>query len=898
MEFLRTLRSRLSALFGRRRLDADLEDELSAHIDLATDENVRRGLSRAAARTEALRALGGLTQTREAYRVQRGIPLFAEISRDMRYALRQLRKSPGFTLTAILTLALSIGAVASVFSVVNAVLLKPFAFRNPDQLMVLREVIPELASGPDPSIPFNYRHYLRLRHDAKTIDDAAIFQPGGPSVSENGERPRIIGAVTVSPNFLHVLGVEPVMGRDFLPGDAVTGASDVVILSDDGWRELFDRNPAVIGKELRLGGQPSTVIGVLPPGMRFPDVSMAPKLAGGPVRDILLFAPLTPTKYDLERDTGNFNYNVIARLKPGHSPLEARAELETLQRSYSAAAHLPTQLGISVTPLAKDVTSRISGALWLLFAAVGGVLLIACVNLANLQLARAVSAERETAVRAALGAGKSQLVLHRFAESLLLGLLGGAAGTALAYVGVRALMTLVPANVPRVNEVEVNLPVLVFSAGLSVAAALSFGILPAFRSLGIHPQSALQANTSRAANTPEGRRTRSFFVALQVACTVVLLIVTALVLRSFSHLLSENRGFDSGHVTLAVVDLYAPQYDDKRPDIKAVKVAFADRALTALAELPGVQSVALTSTVPLTGETWIDDLTRPDHPVPAAKRPLINVRWINPAYLATMQIGLLSGRNLTAADRANPYVALLSERAAREGFPGEDPLGRKISDIVPDDQHAVTVIGVVADTRINGLKNDAPMLYMPYWAYTPWSLAFLVRGTQSGGSLASEMRRVLWNIDPQVAIPTLKSLDDQVLDSVATERFQTIVLSSFGAAALLLALLGVYGVLAYSVSLRRQEFGIRIALGSGKAALMRLVLAQAASPVLSGLVAGLALAFVALRLVRSLLYQISLLDPLAIGGSVLLLLLAAALAAALPARHAASVDPISALRAE
>jgi predicted permease len=525
-------------------------------------------------------------------------------------------------------------------------------------------------------------------------------------------------------------------------------------------------------------------------------------------------------------------------------------------------------------------------------------LLIACVNLANLQLARAVAAERETAVRAALGASKGQLVTARLSESLVLALAGGLAGTVLAFTGVRLLLALVPASVPRLNEVQVSLPVLVFAAVLSMAAALVFGILPALRSMDVYPQATLQANSSRTVNSRDGRRTRSILVAGQVACTVVLLIVTFLVVRSFSRMLRQDRGFDSSHVTLAQVDLFSPEFGDKMPNVKSVKLGFTDRALTAMQKLPGVQSVAVTSAMPLTGETWVDNLERPDHPLPEAQRPLINLRWINQDYLPTMQIPLIAGRNLTLADRANPYVALISERTAREAFPGENPIGQKISDVVPNDEHSVTVIGVVADTRINGLKDAAAMVYMPYWAFTPWTLSFLVRSSQASDSLIPEMRRALWDIDPQVAIPSLKSMDEQLSDSVSTERFQVVVLSCFGAAALLLALLGVYGVVAYSVSLRQQEFGIRIALGSGKSALIGLVMRQAAYPVLLGTGVGLTLALIALRWVRSLLYQAPAMDPLAVGGSVLLLLAAAAMAAIVPARRAASTDPMRALRME
>ena len=899
MDWIRILLSRSAALFRSRKLDADLDEEMRAHIDLAIEENRRRGMNEAQARTAALRAFGGITQIRETYRVQRGLPWLEQAARDIRYAVRQLRKSPGFALTAILTLALGIGAATSVFSVVNAVLLKPFAFRDPDRLVVMREAVEDEVRSERTATPDNYRHFLRLKNDAKTIEDAAIFSQTGLSVSRNDDHPRIVGAVSASPNLFRLLGVQPILGRDFVEGDTKKGADDVVMLSYEGWQRFFAGDSAVIGKTLRIGGQPITVIGVLPPGMRFPQIALAPKIAfQEAARDALLFQPLAPSERDLNADMGNFNYKAIARLKPSVTVAQANAELEALQKAYTLSAHLPLHFGIALTPLTKDVASGVSGALWLLFAAVGAVLLIACVNLANLQLARAVNAERETAVRAALGASRGQLMGSRLAESLVLALAGGAAGIALAFGGVRLLIALAPGNIPRLDEVRVSLPVLVFSGGLSIAAAIMFGMLPALRSLRVAPQAALQANSTRAANTQEGRRTRSMMVAAQVACTVVLLIVTSLVLRSFSRLLRQDRGFDSEHVTLAQADLFSPQYGDSSGTYKTAKQSFADRTLSALGQLPGVQSVALTSVTPLTGETWVDTLSRPDHPVPAGKEPPINVRWINPDYLPTMQSSLVAGRNFVAADRANPYVALISERTAREGFPGENPVGRKISDIVPDDKHPLTVIGVVADTRINGLKDNAAMVYAPYWAFTPWTLSFLVRSSQPSEVLIPEMRRAIWQIDSQVAIPTLKSMGDQVSDSVATDRFQAMVLSGFGTAALLLALLGVYGVLTYSVSLRRQEFGIRIALGSGKSALIGLVLRQAAYPVLLGTGVGLTMALIALRWVRSLLYQTPVMDPLAVGGSVLLLLLAATIAAMVPARRAASTDPMRALRTE
>ena len=911
MDWLRILLSRAAAPFRSKKLDADLDEELRAHIELAIEENRTRGMNEPQARNAALRAFGGITQIRETYRVRRGLPWLDQAARDIRYAVRQLRKSPGFALTAILTLALGIGAATSVFSVVNAVLLKPFGFRDPDRLVVLREAVEDKVTSERESVPNNYRHFQRLKKTATTLEDAAIFAQRGMSVSPNGDHPRIVGAVIASPNLFRLLGVQPILGRDFIEEDARQNAESVVILSYGGWQTFFARDPTVIGKTLRIDGHPVTIIGVLPAGMRFPQIALAPKIAfqetaGG---DVLLFQPLAPNEYDLNRDMGNFNYKAIARLKPGVSLSQANAELEAMQKAYTLSAHLPLDFGIALTPLEKDVASLVSGALWLLLAAVGAVLLIACVNLANLQLARAVNAERETAVRAALGASRSQLVRSRLAESLVLAFAGGAAGTALAFGGVRLLIAWAPANIPRLDEVRVSLPVLIFSGGLSIAAAIIFGILPSLHSLRVAPQAALQANSTRAAGTQRNRRTRSLMVAAQVACTVVLLIVTSLVLRSLSHLLRQDRGFDTSHVTLAQADLYASQYDNAGPKGNAARLAFADSTLTALGRLPGVQSVALTSVMPLTGENWVDTLSRPDHPVPAGKQPPINVRWINPSYLATMLSPLVAGRNIIAADRTHPYVALISERTAREGFPGENPVGRKISDIVPNENpigrkvsdivpgdQTVTIIGVVADTRINGLKDDAAMVYLPYWAYTPLTLSFLVRSSQSSDALIPEMRRAIWQIDPQVAIPTLKSMDDQVSDSVAGDRFQAIVLSGFGVSALFLALLGVYGVLAYSVTLRRQEFGIRIALGSGKSAMIGLVLRQAGYTVLLGTGVGLMMALIALRWVRSLLYQTPVIDPIALGGSILLLLVAATIAAIAPARRAASTDPMRVLR--
>lgn len=811
---------------------------------------------------------------------------------DLRFSVRTLRKAPGFSLTAILTLALGIASVTSVFSVVRSVLLKPFAFPEPERLVVLRERIRERNDIPYPD---NYKHYLNWKANSRTLADAAIFTNTSFSVSAGSDHPEIVGGLQVSPNFLSVLGVEPLLGRNFLPEEATEGRDDVVILSWDAWQKYFSGDPAVVGRTLRIGGLPHAVVGVLPREFNFPHMSeMASAVRQGEVLPYEVFQPLAPDPNRLS-DVGDYDYLVIGRLNHGATLPQAQSELSGLQQAFAQSAHISLHTAIMVESLEEEVAGRVSTSLWLLLAAVGAVLLIGCVNLANLQLARAVARKREIAVRAALGASRPRLLRSALMDSVALAAAGGSLGIALSFSGVRLLIAAAPSNLPRLNETQVSWPVLLAAAGLSILTALLFGSLPALRSMRVDPQSAMQANPNRVANTREGQRTRQLLVAGEVACTVVLLIVTGLLVRSFSRLLTQQRHFDSHHITLAQVNLYAPQFGNSPDRAVAVRAAFVDHALENLTQLPGVQSVAMTSELPLAGETWVDSILRPDHPVASGHEPQANVRWISPSYLDTLRIPLIEGRNLQPSDRDHPTNALISQQAARAIWPGEDPIG-KIFSTSGDDRF--TVVGIVADARINDLKATANMIYLPYWQNPWWRTYFFIRSSLPTSALTDSIRREIWKVDPEVAIPVLKSLDDQVTDSVATERFQTMLLSSFGVAALLLALLGVYGVLAYSVSLREQEFGIRIALGSGKAALMKLVVRQAAIPVAGGVAAGLILSLAATRWVASILYETRVLDPAAISASIAVLLIAAMLAALLPARRAASVDPMKALKTE
>jgi putative ABC transport system permease protein len=909
MERLRIILSRVRAFWQRDKLNRELAEELSAHIDLAMAEKIRRGSSREEARREALREFGGMAQVKEQYRAQRGLPWIDILLHDTRYALRQLCRTPGFTMTAVVTLALGVGAVTAVFSVVNGVLLRPYAFEDSDRVIVWRESIREMEHTA-PLLPDNYKHYLNLKEHAKTIADAAIVQPSGFSVSVASEtnavdemaHPQEAEGMAISANFFSVLGVAPMLGRSFTAEETQPGKNHVVMMTWPAWQRLFHADPLVLGRTMYIDGAPVTIVGVLPQSFRFPVMSvMAGGATFGSTERYEFFRPLVPMPSDLTADDAEFNYVVVARLKPGATVTQAQSELDGIEKASAIAAHLTIHLSVIAEPFAREITGDVRKPIWLLFAAVFSVLLMACINLANLQIARGVSRVRETALRAALGAGRWRLIQGILIENLLLGIAGGIGGVLCALAGERFLL-MKAANLPRMNELHLSLPMLALALCFSILTALGFGILPALRALRVPPQGAMQVASGRATGTRDAVRSRRLLVTIEVACSVTLLIVTALMARSFSHLLTEERHFNAERIAMVRADLSGPRYSSDVDFTGApgtdrgsiARSAMIDRTLMHLREMSGVESVAVTSVLPLSGSTSIDALVRPDHPVPRALEPMADRRFVSPGYFATMGIPLESGREFSEQDRSNPRVAILSQKAAEAAFPREDPLGRKLL----RRGRIYTVIGVTADARINDLRRNDAVFYLPHWDFPPTVPVFLVRSAQSAEAIIPLVRKAIWSTDSEVAIPAVTTLELQVKDSVATDRFQAIVLSGFGTAALLIAVLGIYGVLAYSVSQRTQEFGIRLALGSGRRRLMQLVLRDASYPVLGGMVLGLLGAAGAVRWMQSLLYQTRGADPWAIGVSLMVLLCAASLAALLPVRRAACVDPMEALRAE
>jgi predicted permease len=600
---------------------------------------------------------------------------------------------------------------------------------------------------------------------------------------------------------------------------------------------------------------------------------------------------IDPNKYGWNSDYGN--WIALGRLNSGVSVRQAESELNIIQRQI--VAHMPAgeQAGGSdtllayVQPMQTAMVGDWRGGLWMLMAAVMGLLLIACVNLANAQLGRAVSREREAAVRSALGASPLQLLWSSLSESLVISILGGAAGILLALNTLALFKRYAPVNLPRMAEIQPNFSVLIFAVLVVIGSALLFGIMPAINFVRTDPQKALQRNNARTQGSRQGRRLRLTLIGLEVFGCTALLLITGLFAKSLSTILSTDRGFDTGNIVTAEVNLRARTYEKAQQ-----LIAFDDGVLARLRTLPGVTSAALVSAMPLEGQTWIDGIRRPDKRV--AHPPLWNMRWVSPQYFEVVREPLVAGRFLEERDR-DSNNAIISESSAKAGWSRENPIGRQFKwwDKI------CTVVGIVADARTNSLK-DAPanMVYLPYHTNPPWGSIFLVRSSQNPESLIAEVRRAIWNQDPEVAIARVKTLDSQVKDSLSTERFQTFVLAAFGVATLLLAMLGIYGILSYTVAGRTQEIGLRMALGATRQTIYSLTVSETAVPVVLGLLAGWTVSVMAAQLVQKLLYGVTAIDwPVTLIVACLFLACATA-AAFLPARRAASIDPMQALRTE
>jgi predicted permease len=876
-----------------RTREQDLERELRDHLELEAEELREDGLSPRDARDAARQAFGNVTWVKEEVRTMWGWTLWETIFQELRYAGRTLRKSPGFAATAILTLALGIGASTAVFTVVDSVLLKPLAFHESGRLVACWERVRFLrddATGPNP------RHVEVWRQRASAFSGLVNLRHLAVGIAVGNEHAQPTSAVVTIPEFFDVLQVRAQLGRTFVKEDGTPGHDKVAILTHQLWQDLFHGDPGAIGATVRLDGVARQVVGVLPASFHFPSGSVLRSFRRttqtvSAVPDPAIFFPAA-IDWSQFPWNGNFgNWTVLGRLKPGVTIAQATTQLNTILSQILAdpsyqGDRRPGALGAWMQPMHEAIVDNSQTALWLLMAAVIGLMLIACLNLANAQLGRSLTRSREFAVRMALGAAKWRVVWNTLSENLLLAMIGGAIGIALAKAGLDLFVRDAPVGLPRLSEVHLNLTVLAFSVMLTVGASVLSGVLPALRFLTIDPQVAMQQSNGRTIGSRQGNRLRQWLIGFQVAGCTALLLVTGLFSKSLLHLLNEEKGFSTGKVAVAEVRLTPQAYGKDQS-----RISFNDAVLANLRAIPGVQSAGMVSAMPLDGESWIEAVQRMDKP--NLETPLINLRWVSPGYFETLRQRLLAGRFLEERDR-ELSSAILSEGEAKALWGDGDPIGGQVK----IQGRILTVIGVVADSRSTSLKAPPTrMAYVHYKDRPPFPTYYLVRAANADG-LASILRQAIWKYDPEVNIARIKTLDAQLNDSLATERFETLVLVSFGAAALLLAMLGIYGVLSYSVVTRRREIGVRMALGATRAKVYALTFAEAGAPVCAGVIAGLAASLVAGRAIQKLLYGTQAIDPPVIAMVTGLFLMAAAAAAFLPARRAASVDPMEALRSE
>ncbi len=811
---------------------------------------------------------------------------------DVRYGARMLMKKPGFTTAAVLTLALGIGGNAAIFSLVNSILLRPLSYREPERLYTIWETIPKVRDR-FPSLPVSARHFVEWREQTTFFEQIAVVSPEGMSLTNAGE-PERLGAARVSANFFSMIGVAPQLGRAFLEGEDTPQGQPVVVISDALWRRRFNADPSLIGRTLTLDGKGFTVVGVMPPHFPFPRGKQLHQFVNFEERTDL-WRPIVFRPDDLV-ELGSFNYAVLARLKDGATPAQAQAELSAIQSRIAQRNPELKDLGAFLLPLQETLVGKVRQGLGLMLAAVGFVLLIVCVNLANLMLARAPLRRREFAVRMALGATRGRLIAQMLTESLLLALMGGVLGVMVALWGVEALSTRIPVDLPRLEEVSVDAHALLFAFLISIVTSALFGLWPALRATRLELNDTLKVGGRALSKGAGSGRLSGALIVLEVSLSVLLLVGAGLLLRSFVRVMNVDKGFETENVLIADLSL---------PPTKYVEIAnrreFYRRLLEQVDTLPGVRASGVISAAPLSKESSVTVIIAEGSPhVPILERPLVDRRNVSQGYFKALGIPLRQGRIFDESDRQR-LVAVLSEKIARRLWPGEDPIGKRFRE-GDEKEPPIQVVGVVGDIRGSELEKDSSSaMYFPYWQGDRGDLAgmaLMVRTDVDSQSMAGVLRAEIRKLDAEAPIAEMKTMERVVSESVSRRRFQMFLLSIFAGVAALLAAVGIYGVVSHSVTERTNEIGIRLALGAARRDVFGLVLKRGMIPALGGVAIGLVAAFALTRLMSSLLFSVSATDPITFAAIAALLIGAALLACCVPARRATKVDPMIALRCD
>ncbi|MCI0489539.1 MAG: ABC transporter permease [Blastocatellia bacterium] len=804
---------------------------------------------------------------------------------DLRYGARMLLKRPGFTVVAVLTLALGIGANTAIFSVVNGALLSPLPFKEPDRLVMLWTQ--NMERGVERS-DVSLDDYLDWQKGSNGFEQLAAYGPWGFNITGEAE-PEKITSVVVTPNFFETLGVAPARGRDFLPEEALQSGGNVVIISYGLWQRRYGGNPNLIDQTLTLDGSGYRVVGVMPAGFHFPN------------KDVEMWAPLSLTPDDSSRRSRWLK--VIGRLKPATTLAQAGSELDVVAGQLALVyPDIDAGWGARITSLNEEVVKDSRFALLMLLAAVGFVLLIACVNVANLLLARMDARQKEMAIRAALGARRARLIRQLLTESLLLSATGGAAGLLLALWGLELIMAFFPAqpfigtddlSLLQLNQVSLDARVLGFTFLLSTLTGTVFGLAPVYQALRPDLHHSLKEG-GRTSGASSRSPLRGALVVAEVALTLVLLAGAGLLIRSFVSLIEVDPGFRSENLLtfrLSPASKYRRSQD---------RMAYYERVTESIRSLPGVESVGATTSLPFSGTDLSAPFSIEGRLQPTTGEvPAAGFHSITQDYLSTMGIGLARGRSFTEQDAADkPPVALINETMARRYFSGEDPIG-KLMRIRFGGNQPLEIVGIVGDTRQMGLEAEIkPEVYVPA-AQRPWFfITFAVRTSADPLSFAGAIKNRVWSIDRDIPIYSLVTMDDRISDSIARRRFNMLLLGLFAALALVLSVVGIYGVTAYSVGQRTHEIGVRMALGAGTGDVLRMVFGQGMRLAAAGVALGLAGSYALTRFMSSMLFGVKATDTLTFAIVSLLLIAAAMLACYIPARRAARVDPMVALRYE
>jgi len=883
MRWIDALRLRVRALVRGGAVDAELQDEIQSHLQQMIEENVAAGMSPADARTAALREFGGVQQVLEESRDARGVAWIGNLLQDIRYGARLMMRAPGFAAAAILTVALGIGATTAMFSVVYGVLLQPLPFGDPDRLVnvwttAFTRGLPRAYVGM--ANVYDWRARNHVFEDIAALRPIANFNLTGPG----GDPERLNGA-RVEAKLFPVLRVSPMLGRGFSEEEDEIGHENVAILSYGLWKRRFGGDPAVVGRSILLSGTPHTVVGVMGPAFAYP------------TRDYEIWTPLTFDPQELV-NRQNYSYLAIARLKPAVTVEQAGAEMNMISAQLERE-HPKENIGIGsdVAPMHADTVATVRTPLYVLLGAVSAMLLIGCANLANLLLARALVRQRELAVRAALGAGQARLVMQSIAELVPMLIAGGVLALVIAAAAIDALVPLLPSDVPRAENIGLQFPVMGFATATLALIAVLVGAWPALNA----SRSGLSACATDLSRSVTGglrrTRTRDLLVVAQIAATLWLAIGAMLLTRSFAQLKRVNPGFESARVYSLHLAIPRAKYRTDR-DV----AEFCRRVLERVQAVPEVVAAGMVNRLPLGGgaQTANLEFEGVDSKLSSSGiGPQADLRSVTPDYFRTLRIPLISGRVFTEADaQDSPPIGIVDERVAKTILRGTDPIGRRFRVPVPDAPW-ITIVGVVGHIRHDRLDDDGrPQVYWPYKQRAQDRMALVVQTRNDAETIGPTLAAVIRSVDPEQPVYDARSLDAVVDRSLAQRWLQTALLASFAAVALLLASIGVYGVIAYAVGQRRREFGIRLALGASRREIVALVMRRGTTLFAAGAAIGLVAAGVMGRLLATLLYNITSSDVVSFGSATLVLLLVTLAACGLPARRAARVDPSIALRAE